>query len=248
MPIQAVIVICFQECHQIFIVILAECCKEHFNQWLRDCKLNERRICKDANIQHFKSSDVKKIGADARILIALINNQPLTRIKLCKEANINESTFYRHKRVLENLGIIKETKNGYSLWNFVERPTLWQRTVTNLKDVSGDVVVLRFYRLNLVGPRDPISGWYKKRYDRYVIPGIFIHKGAIELERVAGVSFTGENYAAVLTQALVDPGDVIWFGDFYETTKVKRIYEGVNLSYRIVWLRKVPQYSSFLSI
>jgi predicted transcriptional regulator len=210
--------------------------------------LNEGRICKDANIQHFKSSDVKKIGADAKILTALINHQPLTRLNLCKEANINESTFYRHKRVLENSGIIKETKNGYCLWNFVERPTLWQRMIKNLKEVNGDLIVLRFYRLNLVGPPDPITGWFKNEYHKYVILGIFIHKGAIELEKTAEVTFTGENNAAVLTQALVDPGDVIWFQDFYVVTDVKPIYDGVNLSYRIVWLKKAPQYGSLLSL
>ena len=209
--------------------------------------MTEKKDCKVAHFEHFKSSDCKKLGGDAKILVALINSQSLTRVNLCKEAKISESTFSRHKRALENLGIIKETESGYALWSFVERPSLWWRLLEDLKKVSGDLITLGFYRLSLVGEPDPITGWYKKKYDEFLILGIFIHKGAIELEAIAKITFTGIHNAVVLTQALVDEGDLIWLGDFYEVKGVKPIYEGLKLSYRIVWLTSAPQYGSLIS-
>ncbi len=206
--------------------------------------MTEKKDCKAANYEHFKSSDSKKLGADAKILIALINRQPLTRVNLCKEAKIDESTFSRHKRALENSGIIKETKSGYSLWNFIEQPNLWQRLLEDLKKVKGDLTILRFYKLSLIGPPDPITGWFKKKYDGFGINGVFIHKGAVELEELTKITFREMTDAVFLTQALVDDGDLICLDGIYEVTYVKSIYEGTKISYRIAWLKYAPQRSS----
>jgi predicted transcriptional regulator len=209
--------------------------------------LNEKKDCKDAHFEHFKSSDCKKLGAEVKIVDALIKNQPLTRVQLCKAAGISESTFSRHKRVLENSEIIKETKSGYSLKSYIEQPNLWQRLIEDLKIVKGELTMLRFYKLSLIGPRDPITGWFKKKYSGFGINGVFIHKGAVELEEVTKITFREMTDAVFLTQALIDDGDLICLDGIYEVDYVKSIYEGTKISYRIAWLKYAPQRSSVIS-
>ena len=58
----------------------------------------------------------KRLSADAKIIIALLRNQPQKRDDLCKNAGINVSTFYKVLPLLESEGIIKETEGGYALW------------------------------------------------------------------------------------------------------------------------------------
>ena len=207
---------------------------------------NKKKVCEPANSQNYRASDSKKLSADAKILIALKNKQPLKRLELCKEASINEATFSRYKRLLINRGIIKETSKGYALSDYDEKPSLWQRLLDDLKAANGNLKIIRFYRLSLVGPRDPITGWLKKKYDEYRIEGVIILKGALELEAKANITFSDFNSLAVLTQALIDEGDVMWFRELYEARKVKPIFEGVDLSYRIVWLTIAPQLSSLI--
>ncbi len=61
----------------------------------------------------------KKLSADARLIVALLRKQPQKKKDLCKSAGVHLSTFYRIKPLLE-IKIIKETEEGYALWNFIE--------------------------------------------------------------------------------------------------------------------------------
>jgi hypothetical protein len=59
-----------------------------------------------------------QLSSDAKIIIALIKNQPLTKEKICVETKISDRTFYRIISLLERMKIIRRIDHKYALWDF----------------------------------------------------------------------------------------------------------------------------------
>ena len=58
------------------------------------------------------------LSSDAKIIVALIKNQPLTKEELCKAAKISDSSFYRNVPLLEEEKTIKCVDDMYSLFDY----------------------------------------------------------------------------------------------------------------------------------
>ena len=204
---------------------------------MRGCTLNKKKDCTPANFLPYKSGDIKKLGGGMKILIALINGQPLKRVDLCEKAGVDPSTFSRYKRLLLNNRVIKETAYGYSLNNFIEQNTLWNRIRQSCLNVGGPLINFKVQKLEL-GDQDPITGWFEKNYDNVVsIQGIIIPKGAKELKAAASVYISDGYSAFLLTQGSVDEADrLIWQEKKYEVKDIEEIFDGNTLSYRIIKL------------
>lgn len=208
---------------------------------MRGCTLNKKKEFESADFLHFKKSDIKKLGVDARIIIALIKEQPLKRVALCRKAGINASSFGRCKRLLLNKKVIKETSNGYSLYNFVERPSLWDRVKKKCLEAGGPLIDLTLERLVLGEEQGPY-GHYPISFESEFIKGVIIPRGALELAVAASVTVLDNYSAFILTQTCVDKGDhVIWRDYLYEVKTVDEIYDGNELSYRVVKLEIIPK-------
>lgn len=67
-----------------------------------------------------KVSHKTRLSADAKLIVALLRKQPQTKAELCKNTGIDTSTFYRNLPLLKRRGIIKETKDGFALWTYIE--------------------------------------------------------------------------------------------------------------------------------
>jgi hypothetical protein len=195
-----------------------------------------------ASSRHFKSSDVKKLSVDARIIIALLKQQPQKRVDLCKNAGIHPSSFSRCKRLLE--GVIKETQDGFCLWNFTKPMTLWERLQSRLREAGGLLIDLEIEELKL-GERDPRTGWCKKLYEKtHPVKGIIVLSGAEELEAAAKISVPSEYLGLLLTDGAVRAGDRFqWRGNLYVLQEVETILEGYEVSHRIAKLveRYIPR-------
>jgi len=66
------------------------------------------------------------------VIVALLRKQPQEMDGLCKSAGISVRTFYRIRPSLEE--IIKETRNGYVLWNFSELDWEVKKAIKKLWD------------------------------------------------------------------------------------------------------------------
>ena len=108
-----------------------------------------------------------------------------------------------------NKKVIKETTNGYSLYNFIEQNDLWDRIRQSCLNAGGPLINFKVQKLEL-GNRDPITGWCEKKYDKVVsIQGIIIRKGAKELKAAASVFISDDYSAFLLTQGSVDEADLL---------------------------------------
>ena len=125
--------------------------------------VNKKKDCEIASSQFYKASDAKGLGADAKIIIALLKQQPLKRIELCEKANINESTFSRYKRLLLNNGILKESDQGFSLWYYKESSSLWDIMLNGLQEAGGHLLKLKLEKL-MSGKQGSVASEYEKIY------------------------------------------------------------------------------------
>jgi len=205
---------------------------------MRGCILNKKKDCTTANFGDYKQSDITKLGAGARILVALINGQPLKRIDLCEKAVVNPSLFGRYRRFLLKESIIKLTPNGYALYNFIYQPTFWDKVKQKCLNAGGPLINLTLQKL-VLGDQHPITGHYETSYDDVIIQGIMIHKGAIELKANASaiVPINGDYSAFLLTQACLYEGDrLLWRDKIYEVKDIEKILDGNKFSFTIAKL------------
>ena len=202
---------------------------------MRTCTLNGKSDCEPAYKEGFKSSDIKKLGADAKILVALMKLQPQKRVELCRNAGIHTSTFSRYKRLLE--GIIKETPDGFCLWNYTKPTSMWELLQIKLNDAGGPLIELNIEILEL-GERDKITGWYKKLYDKILpIKGVMILKGAKELEVAGSVQVPPTYLGLLLTDGAIEAGDRFsWRNNLYVIQEVEKIIDGYEVGYRVAKL------------
>jgi hypothetical protein len=210
--------------------------------------VNMKKVCEPANSQPYKASDAKGLGADAKIIIALLKQQPLKRIDLCKKANINESTFSRYKRLLLNQGILKESPQGFSLWYYKESPSLWDTVYDELQKVGGRLTEVKLERL-LVERKDFVGRVPNEVYVNPVsVHGIIIFKGAAKLEQALFLGLPNgykiNTYASpgngyFVTPTSVKRGDrFIWSDKIIEVDFVKQFFDGENLSFTLAILQK----------
>lgn len=59
-----------------------------------------------------------QLSADAKIIFALLKNQPQNKADLIKTQKLSEPTFYRVINLLKNKDIIKLEDGKYALWNY----------------------------------------------------------------------------------------------------------------------------------
>jgi hypothetical protein len=202
---------------------------------------SEKKGCEPANSELYKASDAKGLGADAKIIITLLKQQPLRRIQLCEKANINESTFSRYKRLLLNKGILKESAQGFSLWYFRESSTLWDIMLSGLQEAAGHLLKLKLEKLRLV--KNQATGKCEKIYDSMPIEGVIILRGAAKLEDALHSLIPRRNIDflmfGILDDLLVTPVSVqendriVWQNKKYEVTAVKQFFDGETLSYSL---------------
>ena len=214
--------------------------------------VNMKKVCEPANSQPYKASDAKGLGADAKIIIALLNQQPLKRLELCEKANINESTFSRYKRLLLNQGILKESNQGFSLWFYNESPSLWDTMYSALQKAGGHLTRVNLERL-LKERRDYVVRSDDETYLEPVsIEGIVILKGASKLEQALRTglpnefSFYGINTSGgyfVTTESIKRGDRFSWSDKIIEVDFVNQFFDGENLSFTLAILQKPIQKS-----
>jgi hypothetical protein len=186
----------------------------------------------------YRQSDRRKLCVEAKIIVALMKEQPQSVEKLCRNAKVNKSSFYRVRRLLTNEGILKEIDTKYVLWNFVELQSLWDRLQQKLLVAGGPLIDLKIEKLELSDERDPITGWYKAIYDKLLpVQGIIILKGAKELEAASSLHVPKEYLGFLLTQGNVEEGDRFsWRGKRYVIQEVEEVIDGYEVGYRIAKL------------
>lgn len=214
-------------------------CKLDFNTQLRGCKLNIRKKHKDADSEPYKISDTNKLNSQAAIIIALMKKQPQELKELCRSAGINDSTFYRNKRLLINRGIIKTTRKGYALWNFKERTTLWDRLKSRLEQHGGYLLNLEVDRFSALSDiKDPRTSWPQKIFNKKdSITGIIILRNAEELQSIASIHVPISYEAALLTPDSLKNNDRVWWKSTpFDVVNTREVFDGYNLSYRIAYL------------
>lgn len=207
--------------------------------------VSEKRKIADVDNREYKMADMKrKLGADAKIILTLIDGQPLSVDDLCKRANINKSTFYRWRRLLKYEGVLKETPNGYALWFYSELPSVWETLKHNLEQVRGSVVEIAIQKSSYAG-RDPETGW--RVYDHDIegsIKGIMVLKSATRLvnaTRSSGI-YIEENYGgSVLTSDPIGFMDrLLWKNKLYEVRDVEEKLDGYDFSFYVAKLDELP--------
>jgi hypothetical protein len=209
--------------------------------------VDKEKVCETANSELYKFSDAKGLGADAKIIIALLKQQPLKRIELCEKANINESTFSRYKRLLLNRGILKETAQGFSLWYYRESQSLWDVVFGELQKVGGHLTKVKLERILVER-----EGYAKGSNEVYVNPvwveGVIILKGAAKLERALRLGLPNEYKTSAhhipdggffVTPISLKRGDRFsWSDKIFEIYYVTDFFEGEILSFALAALHK----------
>jgi hypothetical protein len=213
-------------------------------------EVNEKKVCEPANTQYYKASDAKGLGADAKIIMALLKQQPLKRIELCEKANINESTFSRYKRLLLNKGILKESTQGFSLWYYEESSSLWDIMLGELQKAGGHLTKVKLEKF-VMTKRDSARGSYNLYDDPVTIEGVIILRGAAKLEDALRLGTPNEYRFEVthnlssggflVTTVSVKSGDrFIWQSEIYQVGCTYQFFDGLTLSYTIAKLTKPP--------
>jgi len=208
--------------------------------------VSKKKVCEPANSQHYKASDAKGLGADAKIIIALLNQQPLKRLELCEKANINESTFSRYKRLLLNQSILKESNQGFSLWFYNESPSLWDIMYSALQKAGGHLTIVKLERL-LKERRGYMASPDETYLEPVSIEGIFILRGASKLEQALRTSlpndfsFYGVNTSGgyLVTTESIKRGDRFeWNHKIFEVDISYQFFDVETLSFTLAFPKR----------
>lgn len=201
--------------------------------------------CEVANHKPYKTSDIRKLSTQAKVMAALMKNQPQKTDDLCRSAGIHKSTFYRMRRLLMNKRIIKKVEKGYVLRNYVEPTSLWDSLQDSFKQVGGDLVEIALQKASYAG-RHQETGWRLFRYDnKNAIRGIMVLKVAprfVAVARSAGIYIHEKYDGVVLSSDPIRWKDRLWWeGKLYETGEVEDCLDGYHLvGYRIGKLVEFP--------
>ncbi len=204
--------------------------------------MNGHSSCKNAKNRGTKSSDISKLGAQAEIILALKNSQPLKPKEICERTTVSSSAFYRNCHVLETKGLLQRIGDKFALWTYVNVPNMWERLVNRMIEAGGHLIELKVNKLRL-GEQDSITGWYEKIYDKtIVIEGFLVSKGVKELEEAASFWVPNTFDAGLVTQGDVRDGDRFECqGIKYEIRDCCQVFDGIT-TYRKANLLSCPVY------
>jgi len=105
---------------------------------------SKREDAKHRDTPHrYKRSDKIVLSSDARIVLALMKNQPLEIKELAKVARVHPATVSRNIRLLINEKVLKKTPKGYALWNYTEVERSLRLTLQKLKNGKYTAVSLK---------------------------------------------------------------------------------------------------------
>ena len=196
--------------------------------------VNKKKVCKDANSEHYKQSDKKKLSADAKIIIALLRKQPQKRLELIKSACINQSSFSRSKRLFIKRGILKNGDKGYSLRDYKEVPSLWDSIVEEMKNAGGHLNKIQIERFSL-GNQDPITGWPKKIFDEVTsTKGFIVFKGATKLEAFLRLPIHRKGSISLVVPVSIEKGErITCLNKIYNVEDIDPFFDGETLSYTV---------------
>lgn len=205
--------------------------------------LHGKSVSKPAYFEHFKQSDIKNFSADAKIIVSLMRLQPQKRLELCKNSHIHPTTFSRHKRRLINEGIIKESANGYSLWNYKEWRSLWDSLLDDLEKAGGKLLEVRIQRAIYSG-RDSETGWRRFAYSgENRIRGVPVFKKAprmVNAIRPFGIFVRDDNDGVFLTDDQIGWKDRLLSGSrLYEVEGVEERFDGNDKSFQVARLVEI---------
>lgn len=111
--------------------------QEAFEILVAELKLAYKRgVAKLQPSQNYKPYHKRKLGSDAKLIIALLKEQPLEMDELCKRAGISLNTFFRIRPLLKKRGIIKETQKGYALFTYNEAEEQVIEAIDRLKNLA----------------------------------------------------------------------------------------------------------------
>lgn len=111
----------------------------HFTCLLRGCELN---ISRRREVANYRLSHRTRLSSDAKVIIALMKDQPQKLNDLCRNAGIHPSTFYRIRPLLINMEILKETVRGYTLRFYSELDEKVEKALREYKDTGYEQVGL----------------------------------------------------------------------------------------------------------
>jgi len=211
------------------------------------CELNGKE---SSNIKDLKESHRKKLSLDAELIIALIRKQPQSKTELI-DSGISRSSVYRIIPYLEYRGIIKETSEGYSLWNYVGQAKRWDKVVNAFSDAGANLVEIIFQKASDDGV-DPVTGWFKFKHDtEYVAKAIIVLRNAPDLIAIAkkfGIRFRQEGFqkrefaGVILTKDSISFMDQFtWQNELYKIWDTEDVMDGYNFSYRVGYLDWLPK-------
>jgi hypothetical protein len=206
-------------------------------------QMNVRKSCKVAKDRGWKTSDKKKLSADARIIAALKVKQPQLKETICRSAGIDRSTFYRSCHALLDKELIKETSHGYALWYYSEG-SLWdnlKQSVIMAGGATGEISVSKA----IYSGRDSETGWRIFEYPKKILlEGIVIARnapGLVDIARSSRIIVQGECEGLILTSGAINWKDhILWENRLYEVEDVEERLENDNtVGYRIGELREL---------
>jgi len=61
-----------------------------------------------------------RLSVEAKMIRELLRKQPQNKTDLCRSAGISMSSFHRIISLLKEAKIVKETKDGFALWTYIE--------------------------------------------------------------------------------------------------------------------------------
>jgi hypothetical protein len=183
-----------------------------------------------------KKSDAVDIGAGAEIILALLRQQPVSRLELCKNAGIHPSTFARYKRLLTNRGILKEHNKKYSLWIYKEVPSLWDSLLEKLKNAGGHLIKVQIEE-TIRGEYNPITYDCEIHYEKFFAEGILILRGATKLEKALEL-YVPRSYTAFFVSPVLSRAEtqLKWQNKTYQIREVEKFFDIETLSYTIAKL------------
>lgn len=198
---------------------------------------------KSENYSLFKTSDARRLNSQAKLIVALVKKSPQRRDDLCQSAGITTGTFYRNLRVLKKQGIVRETEEGYALWNYRKQESLWDSLLGDLEKVDGKLAETKIQRASYCG-RDMETGWRQFAYDNESrITGVVILKDAPRLLsaiRSLGISIRDDNDGVFLTVGQIGWKDRLWCRDrLCEVEGVEERLDGNGMGFRVGRLGKI---------
>lgn len=97
------------------------------------------------------TKEKKQLSSEARIIIALMKKQPLTKKEILDETKMGESTFYRYISLFEDHGIVKYVEQKYILWNFDPVETQIENAFNKLLSQPGIWYTTQNHIVNEIG-------------------------------------------------------------------------------------------------